>query len=525
MAELTGPSFPDPERVHALLVGIEDYPRMPGGALPGAAADAMRLARWLRRRGVPGGNIRLLLAPMKDSWPALNTEARELGVAIEPVISRDQILDKLAPSVRSVQSAPSAPSRSVPEGDVLYVYWGGHGELDRGDRRLLLCPDASDADRRYLDLMDLRDYLTRPDVASCRRQVFLVDACATFVPAGRTRRDVAVLPTGNRVPVEQFMLLAAASGQAATHRGAARTGAFSTAVMDWLEEHSPDLGTDLDALVAHVKEHFAGHRLGSRQLQTPVTLVIQPVGGDVEIWQRSAGATPPDRAPSAPSAPAAKPSRRGGGGRAAAWAAGGGALALVAMVAIVAMFLSRGDDPDRPDQPGPSGAPAVAAVASASGPATPSPSPSASPSPVPSVPTGATSASQKPAVSPSASVPGQSCGAEHTTSVADVLETVCYVRTGGRITMVAIVRATVPKDVTVNLWLAGPNRSYVFPAGGPKAWTIRAGSASQRFEMDVTATLKAKSDYEVHISTLTEGTSAQYATTDPSRGHSMPFTY
>lgn len=495
MAEMTAP---DPERVHALLVGIEQYPHMGDGQLPGAAADAMRLARWLRRRGVPGGNIRLLLAPLPGSWPELNTRARELGVAIEPVTSRDQIIDRLA----------SPPT--VPEGDVLYVYWGGHGVLDRGDRRLLLCPDDS-AERRSLDLMDLRDYLTRPDVARCRRQVFLVDACATFVQAGDRRPDVAALPAGGRAAVEQFLLLAAAAGQAATQRGAQRTGAFSTAVMDWLEEHSPGLDTDLDALVAHVKEHFTAHRLGNRQLQTPVTLVIKPLGGDdVEIWER----------PGPPGVKRAKRAPADRSGAAGVWA-GGGVLALVAMVAIVAMFLSKtGGDGER-DQTAPEAAPGAPAAQ----PAPPSASASAPPSP--SAPAGTASAPQKVAVAPPPSVPGESCGSEHTAAAKDIEHTVCYVQSGGRISMVAYVRATsVPKDVTVNLWLVGPKGTYVFPIGGPKTWSGKVGREPQRVEAQIdTGLLKSRSRYEVHLGTLEGLGATQNATADPVRGHSIPFTY
>ncbi|WP_405979451.1 caspase family protein [Streptomyces sp. NBC_00158] len=496
MAELTAP---DPERVHALLVGIEQYPHMGDGQLPGASADAMRLARWLRRRGVPGGNIRLLLAPLPGSWPELNTRARELDVAIEPVTSRDQIIDRLA----------SPPT--VPEGDVLYVYWGGHGVLDRGDRRLLVCPDAS-AERRSLDLMDLRDYLTRPDVARCRRQVFLVDACATFVQAGDRRPDVAALPAGGRAAVEQFLLLAAAAGQAATQRGAQRTGAFSTAVMDWLEEHSPGLDTDLDALVAHVKEHFTGHRLGNRQLQTPVTLVIKPLGGgDVEIWER----------PDPPAVKRAKRAPADRSGAAGVWA-GGGVLALVAMVAIVAMFLSKtGGDGER-DQPAPEAAPAAPGNAIAA--PSPSPSPSA-PASASASPSGAVSAPQKVAA-PVPSVPGQSCGSEHSTDVGDVLHTVCFVRNGGRISMRAYVRSTsLPKAVTVNLWLVGPTGTYVLPASGPKTWPAEAGHDLQRFDEQIdTGLLKSGSRYEVHLSTL-EGPGKLNAKATPVRGHSIPFTY
>lgn len=332
MAELTAP---DPTRVHAVVVGIEHYRHLGNKELAGAAADAMRFARWLRRRGVPSQNITLLLTPMSTSWADLNEQAEELDVEIKPVISRDQIIDRLA------------PSRTAAEGDVLYVYWGGHGLLDRGDRRLLLCPDASDTDPRCLDLMDLREYLTRPDVARCRKQIYLVDACATFVQ-DQTRPAVLALPRGHRTSVQQFMLLAAAAGQAATQRTTGRTGAFSTAVMDWLEKHSPGLDTDLDALVAHVKEHFTEYRTGrgGRQLQTPVTLVIQPFGGDVEIRQGPATTASGGEPGGEPGGPAPKAGRGVGAGirKAAVVWAGAAVLVAIAVIAAVALNGKEGGD-------------------------------------------------------------------------------------------------------------------------------------------------------------------------------------
>ncbi|WP_053690612.1 caspase family protein [Streptomyces sp. WM6372] len=510
MAELT---VPDPARVHAVVVGIEHFPRISGKDLPGAAADAMRLARWLRTRGVPAGNIRLLLAPMAGSWQDLNAEARELGLDIEPVTSRDQIIDKLA------------PARTVPEGDVLYVYWGGHGVLDRGDRRLLLCPDASDAEPRCLDLMDLREYLTRPDVARCRRQVFLVDACATFVQDNQTRPVVAALPAGKRVPVEQFMLLAAASGQAATQRTAERTGAFSTAVMDWLEEHSPGLSTDLDALVAHTKEHFTGYRLGSRQLQTPVTLVIQPFGGDVEIRQGPAAPA------TEPAGPPAGPERSGGVRRAAAVWAGAAALVVIAVVAAVAL----NGGPDGGGQRGqaapggsapaqPSASPSPSAPSSGS--ASPSPSPSASSAaPSTAAPSGAPTP-QAQAAGAAATGGKESCAAFHTADDPKVSESPCFVREGTTVFMRAYVRATVPTKVTVYVWLTlKDGNKYLYPDGGAKTWTLTAGPDPQVWTERVATSLASGTEYEVHVSTKVDGATPPKVTNPAVTGHGQWFRY
>ncbi|MFE9634252.1 caspase family protein [Streptomyces sp. NPDC006463] len=514
MAELTAP---DPARVHAFVVGIEHFPRIKGRDLPGAAADAMRLARWLRRRGVPAGNIRLLLAPMAGSWADLNAQAAELGLDIEPIASRDQIIDKLA------------PVQTVPEGDVLYVYWGGHGVLDRGDRRLLLCPDASDSEPRCLDLMDLRDYLTRPDVARCRRQVFLVDACATFVQDNQAKPVVAALPAGKRTAVEQFMLLAAASGQAATQRTAERSGAFSTAVMDWLEEHSPSLATDLDALVAHVKEHFTGHRLGTRQLQTPVTLVIQPFGGDVEVRQPSArpGGEPAEAA----AEPKPEQARAGAVRRAAAVWAGAAVLVVVAVVAAVASNGWPGGDGPR-GQAAPGGSAAAqpsapgTASASASGSASPSPSASGSVTPSTQAASGPPAPQAQAAGAATAGVP-ESCAAYRPAEASKVSEKACSVREGATVSMRAYVSADVPTKVTVYVWLSlKDGNKYLYPAGGPKSWSLTAGPEPQMRTEQVTIPLTSGTEYEVHVSTKIPGANPPNAQNNPDvTGHGQWFRY
>lgn len=502
---MAGLTVSDPTRVHAVVVGIEHYPRADSGwDLVGACGDAVRFARWLRQRGVPTANIRLLLAAAPDSYAALNRAAGDVGLEPTYVSSRDRIMDHFV------------PRGTVPEGDVLYVYWGGHGVLDHGNRRLLLCPDASDADQRCIELTNLQEYLTGSDVARFAQQVFLVDACARFIEQRRGEDTPgpapAVFPAGRRETVTQFTLFAAAAGQvAAQGRTAAGSGEFSTVVTGWLEEHSPELAPDLHALVRHVKERFAAQEGRSRgRAQTPVTLLVQPLGGSAEVI--TPGRTPRPKP--------ARAAGRGGTGLRAGVLAGGGALALVAMVGIVAMFLSRQEDAEKAAA---EAAPAAQAPAASGAPVT---VPSASPSPPVSAPPSAAASAPQKAAAPLPSIPGQSCGSEHSTDVSDVLHTVCFVQNGGRISMRAYVRSTsVTKDVTVNLWLVGPTGTYVLPVSGPKTWPVKAGRDVQRFEEQIdTGLLKSGSRYEVHLSTL-EGPGKLNAKATPDRGHSIPFTY
>ncbi|MEU5809467.1 caspase family protein [Streptomyces sp. NPDC047718] len=511
MVETTAP---DPARVHAVVVGIEHFKHIEGLDLPGAAADAMRFARWLRMRGVPKDNVTLLLTPLKESWQALNEQAQQLDLTITFAGSRDVIMNALAPRSRE----------DVPEGDVLYVYWGGHGLLGRGERRLLLCPDVTNQDPRCIDLTDLREHLGRPDVAGYRRQMFLVDACATFIENRRqvATPAVAAFPAGQRATVEQFMLLAAAAGQAAVQAGADKTGVFSTAVLEWLERHSPGLDPDLDALVAHVKEHFAGRRLGRRPVQTPVSWVIRSFGGDTEEIAPGA-AEDGTEAPAPVAAPAvelstpaaAAPGRPAGRRRAVVWAGAGAAVVLAAAAVALNVMPGRGDGAD--GKAGAAGA-GASAVASAAAPSAPSPSPPPSPSPsalgstapgagAPSAPGTPVPATQ-PAAEPAS---GALRGCRSTAAVREmpaVKVSPCYVIDGGKVTLAADVTADKPTDVTVYLWLStSPDNTYLYPPAAPYAQTVTAGRASQRVSTPVGNMQLRPGRYDVHVSVAAKGAS------------------
>jgi hypothetical protein len=513
MAEL---SAAEPARVHAVIVGIEHFGRVRdrNWDLAGAAADAMRFARWLRRRGVPAENITLMLAPVPAAQAAFNAEAHALGIDVRFVVSRDHIMDGFR------------PRPEVPVGDLLYVYWGGHGVLDHGDRRLLLCPDAHDGDQRCIDLHQLREYLTRSDVAECPQQVFLVDACATFreVNSGPSGPAVAAFPAGPRQAVDQFLLLAAATGQAALQDEARGTGAFSDAVMAWLEERSPGLAPDLAALSAHLEEHFDGSGPDGSALQTPVAMELLAPGGRGKVV---ALGPPSGPAPTAESAPAARAPRRRGGLVAAG-------VAVAAAVAVAAGGTVYGlMSPGKGGADGKGGsAPAAAApgAASPSAPPSPSPSGSATPSGGPSAQPAAAPASATPAPSAQptavqpAGPPKVCASAQPIASVPEVVAAPCYVLDGGRVTMIAEVRASRPVDVAVYLWLtAEDDPRHLFPTGGTAQQTRRVAAREDVLEPVGIALPPGR--YEVHMYVTRKGEPAPSPTNPTVTGRSQGFTY
>ncbi|MFD7625748.1 caspase family protein [Streptomyces sp. NPDC059851] len=504
---MTDPIAPDPARVHAVVVGIEHFKHVEGLDLPGAAADAMRFARWLRMRGVPKENITLLLTPLGESWAALNEQAGQLDLAITFAGSRDVIMNSLAPKSRA----------DVPEGDVLYVYWGGHGVLGRGERRLLLCPDATNQDPRCIDLTDLREHLSRPDVAGYRRQMFLVDACATFIENRKqvAAPTVASFPAGQRAAVEQFMLLAAAAGQATVQSRKDRAGVFSAAVLDWLERHSPSLDPDLGALVAHVKEHFAGRGLGRRPVQTPVTWVVRSFGGDTEEIAPGPAGEGPGPGTQAPATAAVVAASRSVGRR-RALARGGIAAAAVVVAAVAAVALKGLPGGGGGGEDGKPAAAASGAAAGASGYASAPPAVSASASPPPST-AGSGSPSAAPGTPPSSvQAAAPACAsAQGTYAGPHVTATPCYVLDGTKVTMVAEVAATVPTDVTVYLWLSTKaDNKYLYPAGKPVNWSFKADPTAQRLTEQVDMPLTSGTSYAVHVFVTRKGDNPPKAVTN-----------
>ncbi|MFF5185062.1 hypothetical protein ACFY30_14965 [Streptomyces sp. NPDC000345] len=275
----------DPARVHAVVVGIERYPRHPDWDLSGAVGDALRFAQWLRGGGVPDANVRLLLAPGEDSRRLLRTQAAQPAFDWCETWSRDQLMDAFTDGLDGR------------DGDLLYVYWGSHGVLGHGDRRLLLCPDASPRDKRCLDTAHLLEHLQRADLRGFGQQVLFFDTCATFLEHHHQPNGPAVaeFPTAPRRSVDQFLLYAAAAGQVAENDAAARSGAFSRAVLDWLETHAAGPRPDLDALATDVRRWFDEWNAVGGPRQTPVSLRIRTLDGSEERLVPSE--PPPPRTP------------------------------------------------------------------------------------------------------------------------------------------------------------------------------------------------------------------------------------
>jgi uncharacterized caspase-like protein len=244
-----------PERVQALIVGIEAYEAGPAWDLPGPARDAVAFHRLLRAAGVPADQLRLHLAPLSSFTP---------DVAHRPA-------DQATLRHTLVRELPRSP------GDILWVWWGGHGVLDRAGRLRLFCADATTHDKVSIDLDSALTRYTSDAVPAFTEQLWIVDACETFEEALAFRDPLPSdsLPSGRRTLThQQAVLRAAGRGRRAVNDPARASGLFSEVVLGLLADRAatlpalPDAGELFDAARARIAAlRESGHTLQHPEIQ------------------------------------------------------------------------------------------------------------------------------------------------------------------------------------------------------------------------------------------------------------------
>ncbi|MET9679215.1 effector-associated domain 2-containing protein [Streptomyces coeruleorubidus] len=263
----------NPARVHALIVGIERYDAGPGWDLPGPARDAVAFHRLLRAAGVPDDQLRLHLAPLPPYVPE---------VAHRPA-------DHATLRRVLVRELPLA------EGDVLWVWWGGHGVLDRAGHLRLFCADASTADKLGIDLDSALDRYAGDAVPAFGEQLWIVDACETFEEdlAFREQLPPDALPVGRRnLAHRQTLLRAAGRGRVAANDPERGTGLFSEILLGLLTEQTPVLPAvpDPEGLFPAVRARIAALREAGRTLQYPEIRLQSPERTEI-VTPAQTGAT------------------------------------------------------------------------------------------------------------------------------------------------------------------------------------------------------------------------------------------
>jgi hypothetical protein len=228
----------DPRRALVLSVGIEKYDYGELWDLPGSAAAALRFATWAIRCGVPPERVTLAC-----SWLDIQPQLPERLWAKVPTFGQ---LKRVITNI------------SDTEGDLLLIFWCGHGVVNDNEERALFTSDGTLDGKQNLPVDEILRYLRSTKLTGFGRQILLIDTCANFVeemsfdeelprvglPAGKGRRRIA-----------QFAFFAAAPGQTAGVSHTRGEPMFSTIALSWLEEHAlTALPPDVDALTP------AGHR-------------------------------------------------------------------------------------------------------------------------------------------------------------------------------------------------------------------------------------------------------------------------
>ncbi|APU42839.1 MULTISPECIES: VMAP-C domain-containing protein [unclassified Streptomyces] len=215
-----------PQRTFALVAGVERYDISHRWNLRGPARDALRFAHWLTGPAqVPPGNLRLLLSPLDEPealpWPDSPAMAA-LRTAYRPATEENvkaALLDEL----------PQC------DGDLLWIFWAGHGYLGPRHELMLPCADARPSQIRHLNL-DSALRWWRTDLVKHRSfplQAALVDACRVDAPRD-TRWNFGSTDYGGGSSVpgrRQFRLYASREGEAAQNDAERGAGRFTEALL------------------------------------------------------------------------------------------------------------------------------------------------------------------------------------------------------------------------------------------------------------------------------------------------------
>ncbi|MGH4032884.1 hypothetical protein ACQB60_28570 [Actinomycetota bacterium Odt1-20B] len=216
----------DPCRVFALVVGIESYGISRQWDLPGAARDAARFAEWLTGpAGVPYNHVNLLISPLDRT---------------QQEISRHTYLSPTQGNVERILFK-ELPAR---DGDLLWIYWAGHGYLDQTHQMLLPYVDATREWTAHLNLEAALRWWKGAGAAKgrFRRQIAIGDACRVDVRAA-SKLAFGEKEYGARPPDpgrRQFTLYASHAGEVAQNLADRGAGQFTATLMRRLDENTLD---------------------------------------------------------------------------------------------------------------------------------------------------------------------------------------------------------------------------------------------------------------------------------------------
>jgi hypothetical protein len=215
----------------ALVAGIDVYDEPAVPHLAGAVADAVAAVQWLRRLGVPDGQILLHASPSETSRLPLDA----LGLAWQPATEPE-----LWKSV--------ARLRKVTGGTRLFVFLSGHGLYEPTTRRLFL---TQEAEPDAWTNLGMDEYIELFRSMSFLRQFLFMDGCQNYPYAETARPTVAaamhVGVTGYTARPGNCLVACFAAGQGQRALEVNGRGLFLRHLLDGLDlDHPWEGAVDLD---------------------------------------------------------------------------------------------------------------------------------------------------------------------------------------------------------------------------------------------------------------------------------------
>lgn len=215
-----------PDKVRAIVVGIDHYDQGGDWHLTGPSNDALRTVEWLLLNGVDQRHIALFLSP--QSW----TEHKLM-------VWLDKHRWQRQRHATSIQICSFIDGElATLKGESLLLHWGGHGAVDDKsfDQYLFTC-DATSATPYCMSTDNLLEAAGDKRLAHLSKQLHIVDVCAIqyhmmTMPVNPCPRPL-VTSSIRQAETEQCVMYSSSLGRGAADLGA---GAFTQQLMEIVQK-------------------------------------------------------------------------------------------------------------------------------------------------------------------------------------------------------------------------------------------------------------------------------------------------